>query len=801
MAAKKHHRRPVAPDSVAPPQAEADALREIDPELKTTRDDLQRAVQELQSANEELTTVNGQLHEKIRELEGANNDLANLLNCTDVATVFVDLGLRVKRFTPAARRLFRLIPADAGRPLGDVATSFTDEHLLADAAQVLRDLAPREAEVRTWDGRWWARRRLPYRTLDNRMDGVVLTFVDITERKKAEETAVRRLATLVESSADAIFCKDLDGTIRSWNSGAELLFGYASHEIVGRSVGILVPDDRAEEWTAVMAQLARGQHNTGLETERLRKDGQRVSVAVTISPMVDDDGTVVGASIIARDITGRKRAEEERRRLTAELRGRVEELTTLLDVLPCAVLMADPLCRRMTGNRAFYQMVGLPEGGNVSFTAEAPDLPAGLCVHRGGRQLAPDKLPMHLTGQSGQRFRDFDHELVFADGRVLSLVANTAPLLDEQGGVRGVVGAYTDITERKRAETALRDREARLAAILEAAADAIITIDAGGAIQTVNVAAERMFGYAAAELLGQRIGLLMPSPHREAHNGYLARYALTGEKHVIGIGREVEARRKDGEMIPVELAVSEIPSLKLFTGILRDITVRRRLEREVVEIASLQQRRIGADLHDSVAQELTALNLLARDLAEILQTDPGQAPPLVARIRQGLQRSQRELRTTLRGLLPVAVEGEGLMVALTDLAERTQREAKVVCAFDCPRPVSVADNLTATHLYLIAQEAVHNAVKHGRPRTIRIGLRSNEQLVLQVQNDGRSIPARMPKGGGVGLRIMKNRAAIIGATLSIEPAEPTGTLVTCVLARREREQEKEPTAGPGADRG
>jgi signal transduction histidine kinase len=266
------------------------------------------------------------------------------------------------------------------------------------------------------------------------------------------------------------------------------------------------------------------------------------------------------------------------------------------------------------------------------------------------------------------------------------------------------------------------------------------------------------------------------------------------------MNREVEARRKDGSVFPVDLAVSEIEHLGLFTGIHRDVTERKELERDVVEAASSEQRRIGQDLHDSVAQELTALNLLAGDLADTVRTDPENASQMVEQIVQGLQRSQKELRAVLRGLLPVAVDSEGLMAALADLADRTRQEGKVTCEFDCPEPVSLADNLTATHLYLIAQEAVHNALKHGRPRNIRISLQSNPDLVQRVQCDGIGMRAGQARNGGLGLRIMRNRAAIIGATLTIEPAQPTGTVVTCVLTRKNNEPHQGKETRPGADR-
>jgi PAS domain S-box-containing protein len=349
------------------------------------------------------------------------------------------------------------------------------------------------------------------------------------------------------------------------------------------------------------------------------------------------------------------------------------------------------------------------------------------------------------------------------------------------------VTAQSDITERKQAERALQDREARLQAILGTAADAIVTIDYHGIIQSVNAAAERMFGYDAAEMVGQNVKMLMPTPAREAHDGYMARYLQTGEKHVIGINRETVARRKDGSLFPVDLVVNEIPQLQLFVGIHRDLTEQKRLERELVEVASQTQQRIGRDLHDSVAQELTALNLLAATLGETLETDPANAVKLLQRLEQGLRRSQQELRAVLRGLLPVAVDSSGLMAALAELANRTHQAGQVTCTFDCPEPVTVADNLTATHLYLIAQEAVHNAVKHGKPRNIRISLHADPHLVVRVACDGIGMPAGAEANGGLGLRIMRNRAAIIGAHLTIEPAEPTGTVVTCQLVREDHE--------------
>ena len=170
-------------------------------------------------------------------------------------------------------------------------------------------------------------------------------------------------------------------------------------------------------------------------------------------------------------------------------------------------------------------------------------------------------------------------------------------------------------------------------------------------------------------------------------------------------GREIIGRRKDGSEFPAELAASEIPELGLLTCVIRDISSRRDLERQVVEIALQEQRRIGQDLHDSVGQELTALNLLAGDLVDVLNTNPAGGAGLVQKMVGGLGRCRVELRSVLRGLLPVAVDHLGLMAALAELAERIDEQAETRCTFECSESVSVADNLTATHLYLIAQEA------------------------------------------------------------------------------------------------
>src|SRR5262249_6384025 len=157
-------------------------------------------------------------------------------------------------------KLFNLSASDIGRPIGDITPRFSDPDLLGDIEQVLRQLVPREKEISITDGFWWSRRIMPYRTMDNRIDGVVITFVDITDCRKARDAMVERLAAIVESSTDAVFSKDLDGTIRTWNRGAERVYGHTAGEAIGHSVRMLVPEDRANELVAIMNQLRRGEN-------------------------------------------------------------------------------------------------------------------------------------------------------------------------------------------------------------------------------------------------------------------------------------------------------------------------------------------------------------------------------------------------------------------------------------------------------------------------------------------------------------------------------------------------------------
>ncbi len=275
--------------------------------------------------------------------------------------------------------------------------------------------------------------------------------IDITEQKRAVETQ-QQLAAIVESSHDAIMSIDLNGTITSWNRGAERLYDYQAKEIIGKPISVLIPPDHTEDFPAIMEQLRRGERIEHFETVRVAKDGRRVDVSLSVSPVLDAEGKVIGASKIARDITDRKRAEIELRQSEVRERLRADELATLLEAVPAVVWIAyDRECRRITGNRAASELLRLPQDANQSMTAPGSEKPAHFKVMKDGVELRPDQLPVQRAA-TGVEVRDFEEEMVFEDGQRVHLLGQAMPLRDELGQVRGAVAAFIDITERKQAE-------------------------------------------------------------------------------------------------------------------------------------------------------------------------------------------------------------------------------------------------------------------------------------------------------------------------------------------------------------
>jgi len=293
-------------------KASNEELQAINEELRSNSEELETSKEELQSLNEELTTVNQELREKIEELGRVNSDLQNLMSSTDIGTVFLDRGLQIRRYTARAQELFNITPRDIGRPLEHFTHKLDYTALTQDAEAVLETLHGREREVRSADGCWYLARLLPYRTIDDKVDGIVLNFVDITVHRQAEE--LRRRAAFLEEQTRILGLANvlifgLDGRITIWNQGCERLYGYSKEEAVGRIahelLGTVFPLPLAE----LKAQLLRTGAWDG-ELSHVKRDGERVTVASRWVLHRNENGEPSAILEANHDISERTRAEE-----------------------------------------------------------------------------------------------------------------------------------------------------------------------------------------------------------------------------------------------------------------------------------------------------------------------------------------------------------------------------------------------------------------------------------------------------------------------------------------------------------
>jgi two-component system CheB/CheR fusion protein len=384
-------------------KASNEELQAMNEELRAATEELETSREELQSINEELTTVNQELKSKVDQLSHANSDMHNLMDATAIATVFLDRELRVKRYTPSAVSLFNLSPTDLGRPLSDMATQLDYPELGNDARRVLERLIPIEREVGQSDGSWYLARLMPYRTLDDRIAGLVFTFIDITERKQAEEMR-RWLAAVVGSTSDAIVSFALDRTVLSWNGGAERIFGYTAQQAIGQPMDAVVPGNDAEQQHAV-DEIAAGRAVENVQTVRRRRDGSDIHVAMTVSPIRDGSGHVLAGTAVLRDISAAREAAEALRQSEERLR------LVLENAVEYAIFSTDLDRNITTWNTGAQRLLGFAEdeavgrSADMIFTEEdraagAPQKEAGT-ARREGR--AADE--RYHRRKDGSRFR------------------------------------------------------------------------------------------------------------------------------------------------------------------------------------------------------------------------------------------------------------------------------------------------------------------------------------------------------------------------------------------------------------
>ncbi|MDD4963807.1 MAG: PAS domain S-box protein [Gallionella sp.] len=382
-----------------------------------------------------------------------------------------------------------------------------------------------------------------------------------------------KYAAIIATSDDAIMSKTLDGMITTWNPAAERLFGYTESEALGQSMMMLVPQDKADEAPPILTRIQQGERVEHFETVWIKKDGCRVDVSVSISPMKDSAGKIIGASQIVRDITERiqvtqERLADERRIREAQHIAKVGSWD--LDLVSGKLIWSDEIYN-------LFEMDQSQFGASYEAFLDA--------IHPDDRDAVNHAYTESLVSRSPY---EVTHRLLMGDGRIKWVHEHCTSDFDAEGKPLRSRGTVQDFTALRMAEYAAQESTLRTQAILDNVLDGIMTISQHGMIESFNKASENIFGYPAAEIIGSGIKILMPELYHSDQDGYLHNYVKTFHKKFICIGEQVVGRRKDGSTFPIDLAVSEMQlgDKRVFTGIVRDITERVKVERMKSEFIS-----------------------------------------------------------------------------------------------------------------------------------------------------------------------------------------------------------------------
>lgn len=801
-------------------------------EYKTTNEEFKASNEELQVMNEELQSTNQELEASKDELQVVNEDLAqvnsdlrNLMNSIELGILFLDRELCLNRYTPRVERLFNVIPSDRGRPLAHITSKIdysVDANLVEDAQQVLDELKVIEREVCSEDDRWYLVRLLPYRTLDDKIDGVVITFLDITKRRQYREEITTRerqqsvVATLgrsalqegdmqalmdrivreVAHTLDVALCKILKYRPERQDlllkAGVGWKDGYVGQATVNTDRGSQAGYTLITDGPIVVDNL---------QTEK-RFEGP---------PLLDEHNVTSGMSVV---IPGPDRPYGVLGAHTREQRSFTEQDAAFLQAVANALGPAierrnteealrwsEERYRLIVENIEEYAICTLgTEGSVTSWNAGAENVlgykekeilgkPVALLFTEEDRADGVPEREMEIAIEEGaasddrwQRRKDGSH--FWASGIMSALYA-------EDGTLRGFVKILRDLTERKRLHDELearaeerakelRESEVRERAMLDALPDIVLRLSAEGVVKDAHAPDPGKLVVPMDEMTDQLILEVLPDHAANALENAFNAVLETGRQ----TNTEFTVHTQDGHDHTFEVRLMPIGDGVLM--IERDVTERRQLEREILEITERERRRIAQELHDDLGQRLMGAQFLSRSLRRQLNGDESPHKEGVEEITEEINEAINYVRHLSHGLAAVDMsEGRGLDEALRGLAEHVARAFDVRCVYESEGS-DQEDQTVATHLYRIAQEAVTNAVRHGNASEISIRrLADEEGLMLRVEDDGSGIPEEVLEGrGGLGLRSMRYRANLIQCRLSVRRrSEEGGTVVSCTRSR------------------
>ncbi len=365
------------------------------------------------------------------------------------------------------------------------------------------------------------------------------------------------------------------------------------------------------------------------------------------------------------------------------------------------------------------------------------------------------------------------YQVAAPDGTVRWVRDRMFPIRDASGQVIRMLGIAEDITDMKHAQEVLQALDCKWRAITSTVTDMIFRIRRDGTIIEYKAATEVPFTLEQATVVGKTLKQLLPANLATEATQKLAQALKTKQVQTLTGHFLLPDEVRDFEARAVICGEEEV------LAVVRDITDRKRLEREILEVSSREQQRIGQDLHDSLGQHLTGITFLTKVLERKLEHKSPEEAKEAAEIGRLVMQALAQTRNLARGLFPVELERNGLVAAITDLAANVERMCNIKCNFKSPESITVQDNVLATHVFRIAQEAINNSVKHGKAKKIDVSLQPvGDHLELCVMDDGTGFNHEV-KMDGLGLRIMHYRARRIGGSLEIKAPEKGGTRVTC----------------------
>lgn len=605
---------------------------------------------------------------------------------------------------------------------------------------------------------------------------LIALVTNITERKLADEARLRHSA-IVESSDDAIIGVDMNGAVTDWNKGAERLFGYSAQEAIGGNISFLSPADLAAPRAAILQRVLNGEVLRHYETRSLRKDGTLVEISLTVSPIVDAEGRIVGASGIVRDITERKRAEAAIRESEVRYRRIVETTSE-------GVWLLDSKLHNSYVNQQMAKMLGYePEEmvGRSVFDFYFPE-----DVER--------KKQLLRRRQQGVR-EQLEERLRRRDGSELWVRMAAAPVFKGNGEFDGALAMVCDITERKIAEEALRESEARFRLVANAAP---VLIWMSGTDKLCTYFNKPWLDFTGRSIDSELGDGWAEGVHPDDLQRCLDTYTQSFDRRE-QFRMEYRLRRGDGEYRWVyDEGVPRFSTDGTFAGYIgacTDITQHKRAEEA---LSSVSGRLIGAheqertwiarELHDDISQRLA---LVAMDLDRLKQQPLATTEELRLAIGETYKQVSdlvSDIHAMSHRLHSSKLDSVGLAAAAAGFCRELSERQKALIDFSSHGiPKKVPETISLC-LFRVLQEALQNALKHSGTKQFRVSLvGSTNEIQMTICDEGRGFDVEgLAKGTGLGLTSMKERLKLVGGELSLETQLQRGTTIHARVPLRPR---------------